>query len=314
MTGYLIGLYGESDITDEETDLALAAFYPKMISLCMEFLEAAASQSRKNLPEFLEEPDCCSLLEEADLFRLNQQNPEAVQAWLGIDLLSLGLMSRISRSLPMRQALRQEPHLAQHCRIVGSFRGNASFVPYILEMVEKETLLCISPKTGKGVEISLEQIDSNSVLFTLLQFALYHKNLLEPLGAAPFEYRPVIEKLATHQPVEREDYPDQIFEQGCFSYYTYPAYQENGSYNQMQAAWGEGTLWEIPQLDGRYILLLDKPFVQRSWGNAMVCSTHSGLKPKVEILRELSPQEVSEWMEKILAANRRREAPLLCQR
>lgn len=305
MTGYLIGLYGESNITNEDTDLALAEFYLEAVVLCLQFLDAVFEQLNIIPDDFFNSEDPFALLEQADMEKIYQHHPDAVQAWKGLDMLSLGVMSRISRSLPMREKLREEEMLAPWCRMLGNFHGTASYVPYILKMAEKETVLCISPKTGKGVEIALEQIDSNYVLFTLLQFALYHQNLLEPFGASPFQYNPIVEKLAKHEPVDSKEYPEHLYQEGCFSYYTYPAYGTDGHYDQMEVVWGEGNLYEIPKLDGRFIILLDKPAVHRSWGEAMVCSVHPGLSPKVEILRELSCEEVSQWMDKIIAANKK---------
>ena len=43
--------------------------------------------------------------------------------------------------------------------------------------------------------VSLEEIDSNNVFFTLLQFTLYHEGLLKELGAQGFEYREVVERI-----------------------------------------------------------------------------------------------------------------------
>ena len=113
----------------------------------------------------------------------------------------------------------------------------------------------------------------------------------------------MIERIALHEPVEEEEWPEQVYESGCFGYYTYPALQSDGRYNEMGAVWGEGTLFEVPKLEGRYIILLTKPNIQRSWGNAFVASTHSRLRPNVKLIRKLSKEEVAGWMEKIKNSN-----------
>lgn len=304
LTGYLIGLYGESDIFNSHTDYELADFFIKAVNLCIDYVELSCKQLGILQQTLNEEENGWELLERVDKRKLALENIEAVKAWEGISLLSLGLMSRIARQFPMREQLRQAGQLVSKCQFLDGFRKTVGFVPWILNMVEKETVLLLSPKTGYGVEAALEEIDSNNLFFTLLQFALYHKGLLEKLQVEDFTYNPIIERIAKHEPVAKEEWPETLYETGYFSYYTYQAYQQDGGYDQMKVVWGEGNLYEVPKLENRFIILIDKPYIKRTWGNAFVCSTHEGLQPKVEILRELTKDEVSEWMEKIRSAVR----------
>lgn len=161
----------------------------------------------------------------------------------------------------------------------------------------------LSPSTRQGVEVQLRQLDSNNLFFTLLQFALYHQNLLEALGAAEFNYQPLIEKLALHEPIPPEEYPEHIYEQGCLGYYNWQALRPDGSFDEMQAVWGEGVFQEIPQLNGRTLLLVGRPQIQRSWGGAFVTGTHINLQPQVQILRRLPEAEVQQWLDAIAAEN-----------
>lgn len=299
LTGYLIGLYGESEITNEKTDKALAIFFERVLGLCEQYI-ALACRRIGAAPEQLEEDD--GLLEafgELSPEDMRKEAPEPAMAWMGIGMLALGLMSRISSSRPLRELLRSMDRIPERCSYLDSYCENVGFVPHVLNMVEEETVLLLSPATGNGVEVSLHEIDSNNIFFTLLQFTLYHEDLLEALGAQKFQYREVIERIARHEPVEEKEWPEQVYESGCFGYYTYPALQPDGSYNEMGAVWGEGTLYEVPKLDGRYVILLTKPNIQRSWGNAFVTSTHSQLQPDVKLIRRLSKEEVAGWMEKI---------------
>ena len=84
-------------------------------------------------------------------------------------MLSLGLMSRISSSRPLRDLLRSKDRIAERCYYLDNFCDTVGFVPRVLDMVEEETVLLLSPSTGNGVEVSLHEIDSNNIFFTLLQ-------------------------------------------------------------------------------------------------------------------------------------------------
>lgn len=288
----------------KRTDLALAAFFQQVLGLCEKYMELVCRRLGASPEKLAEDEDLQERLYEFPPISLLEQAPELVKAWMGIPMLSLGLMSRICSIRPLRDLLRDGEQIAERCEFLGNYRDTVGFIPHILNMVEQETVLLLSPEKGTGVEVSLEEIDSNNVFFTLLQFTLYHEGLLKELGAQHFEYREVVERIALHEPVGEEEWPENLYENGCFGYYTYPALQQDGRYNEMGAVWGEGTLYEVPKLDSRFVILLTKPSIHRSWGNAFVTSTHSQLLPRVELVRRLSKEEVSKWLEKVYKANR----------
>lgn len=303
LTGYLIGLYGESGIVSENADRALCAFFQRILTLCEQYMSLVCTHLGITPSELEENKALMERFFQYSPESLLAQSPDPVKAWMGVSMLSLGLMSRISDNRLPRDLLRRGDNIAERCMYWGSYRDTIGFVPYILNMVEQENVLLISPSTGNGVEVSLKEIDSNNLFFTLLQFTLYHEHLLELLGARSFQYREIIERIALHEPVDEDEWPEQVYDSGCFGYYTYPALRADGSYDEMSSVWGEGNLYEVPKLDGRFVILLKEPSIQKSWGNAFVSSTHSGLRPCVKLIRKLSKEEVDEWLSKIRKAN-----------
>lgn len=324
LCGYLIGLYGESDIADPKADLALGRFYLRMLALAEEYVATgcrmlgitpqqlfADNEDNEENDDNKEnaEPDWAEELLALDTTLIAAANPEAALCWQSFEPLSFGMMSRLAGSRELRFWLRSQDdgQLIRRCQNMGELRQAVGFIPYMLRLTEEERLLLLAPATGCGVEVEAREIDSNNQFFTLLQYALYHAGLLAKLGAADFRPRPAIEKAARHLPMSEAEQAVQLWEQGCFGYYTYPAWQE-GDYNEMEPVWGEGDFSEIPRLEGRLVILLTKPRIQRSWGNAFICGTHSGLRPSVEVVRELSPNEVNSWLVKIRAANAQADA------
>lgn len=303
LTGYLIGLYGESQITCDETDGALGDFFLKILSLCHRYITLACEINNISLDDLNkdEEIDPDEILNQEVFSSILILEPDAAKAWAGIYMLTMGLMSRLAQNRNLRDQLQKAGTLEQIYQIQEYCQG-IGFVTSILNMTEHETVILLSPDLEYGVEAELEQIDSNDVFFTLFQFAAYHKGLLEKMGAENFDYHEVIERIALHKPVEKDEYPKQLYQEGCFGYYTYAALNEDGGYDPMKAVWGEGTLSEVPKLDGRYVILLTRPIIRRSWGNALVASCHPGLRPRVEIIRELSKEEAKDWLNKIKSA------------
>ncbi|MCX4266863.1 MAG: hypothetical protein OSJ64_08735, partial [Firmicutes bacterium] len=194
---------------------------------------------------------------------------QAIQAWHGLSPLSFGMMSRLAASQNLRDFFRQHNDgewLHGLCSLLSEWHEAVGFIPYMLDLQEENTALVLSPSTRQGVEVKLRQIDSNNLFFTLLQFALYHQNLLKSLGAAEFNYQPLIEKLALHEPIPPEEYPEHIYEQGCLGYYNWRALRPDGHFDEMQAALQSGLpevwLWPLIGLTGLFglaALLRNRP-------------------------------------------------------
>ena len=319
LVGYLIGLYAENGLSNPKTDMALAEFYLQNTEQVSEYLwqacrslgvEPANLAASAGVDEQTEERRQ-ALIERlrnltSELSEIPQMPEQAIQAWHGLSPLSFGMMSRLAASQNLRDFFRQHNDgewLHGLCSLLSEWHEAVGFIPYMLDLQEEHTALVLSPSTRQGVEVKLRQIDSNNLFFTLLQFALYHQNLLKSLGAAEFNYQPLIEKLALHEPIPPEEYPEHIYEQGCLGYYNWRALRPDGHFDEMQAVWGEGIFQEIPQLNGRTLLLVGRPQIQRSWGGAFVTGTHINLQPQVQILRLLPEAEVQQWLDAIAAEN-----------
>lgn len=57
LTGYLIGLYGESDIIAKQTDLALAAFFQQVLGLCEKYMELVCERLGVSPEKLAEDED-----------------------------------------------------------------------------------------------------------------------------------------------------------------------------------------------------------------------------------------------------------------
>ncbi len=314
LTGYLIGLYGEKGYVNRQTDLALAEFYQRALDLCSEYLwlacqylgiEPAELTANTSLPEEKRQ----ELIERINALPPDVaafHNPEAMQAWCALSPLSFGMMSRLADNRELRDFFRrhnEEGRVFGMCSLLAEWHDAIGFIPYMLDLQEEGLALVISPAARRGVEVKVSQLDSNNLFFTLLQFELYHHKLLETLGGLPFNYNPTTEKIAKHQPLPENKWPEQLQEQGYLGYYAWPALRPDGSFDEMQPVWGEGVFADIPKLKGQTIVLVGAPQITRSWGEAFVAGCHKNLRPQVQIRRELEPDEVRQWLAEIHRAN-----------
>jgi len=306
LAGYLIGLYGEKGCANAQTDSALAEFYLHALELASEYLWLACQylgiepqQLTANADDEEKRQELIQRLGDLppDIAAFHQ--PNAMQAWCALSPLSFGMMSRLAASRALRDYFRahnENDRLLGVCSLFAEWHEAVGFIPYMLDLQEEALALVIAPAARRGVEVKVSQLDSNNLFFTLLQFELYHKNLLQPLGAADFQYRPLIEKIAKHEPLDEAEWPEQLHEQGALGYYAWPALRPDGSFDDSQPIWGEGVFADIPRLNGQTLVLVGAPQIQRSWGGAFVAGTHKNLRPRVEIRRELEPEEVRGWL------------------
>lgn len=314
LAGYLIGLYGENGMSSKQTDLALAKFYLNALDLCSEYLWLACQYLGIEPSELIANADVAEERRQELIKRIQAlppdvaafHQPEAMQAWRALSPLSFGMMSRLAASRELRDFFRQhneEGRLFGMCSLLAEWHDAIGFIPYMLDLQEEGLALVISPAARRGVEVYVSQIDSNNLFFTLLQMELYHHNLLEALGGLPFNYNPLIEKIAKHEPLSESEWPEHIQEQGYLGYYAWPALRADGSFDDRQPVWGEGIFADIPKLGGQTIVLVGAPQISRSWGNAFVAGCHKNLRPQVQIRRELEPDEVRQWLAEIRRAN-----------
>lgn len=65
---------------------------------------------------------------------------------------------------------------------------------------------------------------------------------------------------------------------------------------------GELLPMNIPELDGTKVVFFDtKRMKARKWDASFFQSLHEALSPEVRIERELTPEEVNTWIQKVLA-------------
>lgn len=296
LCGYLIGVYAENGFVVEAADRKLMQCFCISVKECSKLLERYCAAHKIQMQDLLKEEDAYPL----DIDSMLAEHRQAVHSWYAMPLLALAVMSRISCQRALRDLLRQDAELCGICEMLNAFLDNVGFVPTVLHMVEDETALFLHPEKKMGYEVRMQEIDSNFLMFTLFQYTLYHAGQLEAIGIKNYAYNPLVEKVALHIPLEEgEPFPQPLSDKSCFGYHPYTAWQADGAMPEGNLVWGEGTLYEVPKINGRFVILLDTPRIMRNWSNAFIASTHSGLRPRLTIERTLAPDEVQSWMDAI---------------
>ena len=273
---------------------------------CVAYLKKAAGMLEVGLDEL--EPEA---LEKADQRALYALDGEGYKTFVGSYYLIMCVMSRICRERSLRESLRQVENIEDLCGFLAQYVGAYGFVSSVLELVEEEDIIILSPEQGVGLEVTVRQLDSNFLFFTLFQIEMYHRGWLEKLGVLDYKYDPVRDQRAHN--LVGEDEREEGQDSACMEYYTYKAYQPDGTYsilmtgadgkqqvNPENRVWGEGNIYEIPRLDDRIVILVDShPLMSRSWGKGFTTPVHGAIRPDVTLKRQLSDDEFDTWMQKV---------------
>lgn len=273
--GYLLEKNGMPKSSDK-----LVSFYVKILKLAYSSLESAAAKLG------IEEED----LDREQLENLNREeifaeNPDPIRAYQGCDMATLAVMDVITRSMECRTLLRESS--VYHCmEELQNFISNVFYPLNIHDACWELPLVVIAPEEGRGFEAVLNDLCNNFQVMAFLEQEICRKHWALRFGI-----------------------PTCRFGQKIYDYLTGAAYpEEQGSvvvhsgYTSYDGVmiWGEMAPETIPQLDGKAVIVMKKEgMIQRSFDVQFLLKWHEALNPYFKIVRELSPEEVKEWSEKI---------------
>ena len=301
LCGLLIGRYGERGAGSADADRALAGRFLYTLNACLQSIELICERRSIPVEKLLDRPEALPHC----LCALFATDPEPAMASFGMGSLATGLLSRLAASRPLRDRLRQEKQVIPFCEGFGELFDPALVsLPGLLNMAEEGTVILLSLERRVGVEAAFRQVDSNFLLFTLLQNLFHREGLLERFGAPKFVYDPVLDKLSRHLPLsKKERVPDLLEDNAGFDYYAPSALRADGRFDILHLVWGEGSPCTLPQLDGKNLLLLAPLTLPRRWGEEFILGSHPQLRPAATITRLLDEAEVASLTARIRTLN-----------
>ena len=167
------------------------------------------------------------------------------------------------------------------------------FLFAMLRVLDDEPLLVIEPARKRGFVGMMSGIADNFQLHALL---MAHYPDVAPISPAQIA-------------VFRGDGPQANGETivGAWNLYDYHALSQTGLNNGLEDLsdtehwiWGEGQPVDIDKFERHRVVILGEPSYQRSWG---VQRLFGGLRAELGIERELSADEVEQWLTRLAAAN-----------
>jgi hypothetical protein len=232
-----------------------------------------------------------------------RQLPEAAIAWDALDALGLGAIALLSRSAEGRAWAREQPELDEAVQAVGDAHPRAGWLEMLLRVLDDEELLVLHPEQKRGYRVRIGGLADNFQLHTLLADALIGDPAEGWLaGARP---DPRVAAAARDQPVD----PAAPRAVGVFNLCNWTALLPDGTLpGALESSdhwiWNEGSPADILPFEGRRVVLLGPPPYARGWNAGR---RFDGLAGSVEVLEQLSPAAVADWLDRLAAAARRAE-------
>lgn len=220
--------------------------------------------------------------------------PAEEAAWNALNTFWRPGIAVYSKSDLARLAARELRPLAQRS---AEFHPGAHWLQLIWSVLDDEPLVVIEPETRVGIIARSSGVVDNFQLHVLLMESFPASGVFSG-SRVP---RNVAEQARGLGPQELEDVVT-----GYWNLYSWRALlpskqlpRADDFASSKDWIWNEGQPADIPQLDGRRVVLLGPPSLERTW-RAMRMFDQLAAELKIE--RQLSSGEVDEWLTKMVTA------------
>lgn len=235
--------------------------------------------------------------------QMASQMPAEGQAWLALKPLCTAALAVLMRLPAMREIVRHDTGF-QVALATSSLDGpEVTCVREVLQVLEHEELVVLHPALKRGYRIRIAGIGRNFELHTLLADALIGDPAQGWLPGQRPDPRVVAAAKDGPFPLPGEDARDFPYAFGAFNLWNWHGLQPDGTlpegqWKQEHWIWNEGKPADIAPFEGTRVILLGPSPYQRSWnaGRYFPCMTG-----EVEVLEQLPPAQVEEWLARIKA-------------
>jgi hypothetical protein len=226
-------------------------------------------------------------------------NPDGFRAWQSLSLMLLPTMAVLARGAEFRKSARRSEELVRLIESLRERNREADFVAQTLSFVDGVELVVLHPGEGKGFRVELEAVHTNAHLFTLLHGALIDGGHLpgRPIGEELFG---VATGAIPHE--------KQLTDDARWQFYTWRGLRPDGSFaGADMSAWlfVEDPPTVIPEFEGERVVVLGPPVLgSRMWDSNFFANIHDSLRSAARVVGVLTPEEVIQWNDRIMRAQR----------
>jgi hypothetical protein len=249
--------------------------------------------------------------------RMAESMPAEARAWDAAGPLCLGAIALLARSPEKRKQVRRDADLLERAQAVAGCNGAAGFLARMLQVLDDEELLVLSPEPKVGFRVRIGGVGDNFQLHTLLAGAVVgpvEDGLFPGLVGTISDSRP--EPPEPGRPLDpravgvARDLPCSRSEPGVYSHlqlWTWQALRPDGRLpddpmaNHDFVVWNEGVPADIPPFEGVRVILLGSTSFSRAWNGGRIFPFMTAY---LSVEERLSPEVVDGWLRRISARAR----------
>ena len=281
-------------------------FCEKISDLLLEFIEDFRKQNE--LPED-DEAIAEAFSGFTDTDKLMKKNPDGYRAVKGHYFMLQSVMDIILRDNEKRKSLMGYRNKFER---LSYFFNNYNYLVRTFALCDEEKVIVIDAESENGWECSVQQIENNFSLMSLLQFSFHHNGVFKEMGV-DYEYIEDTDLFA-HNRFDFDNKNPQYDRDGAkIGFYTYRAYQPDGKMtilngnkiNPNNWIFGEMPVNSIPKI-GEYIIIFISKKLEigsRTWDIRFLLPVHPFVKPEFRVIKKLEKEEVTNWLDKISEVN-----------
>ncbi len=285
--GAFVELGGDTRVLGE----VLIAHLPEVLGPAGRFVKAC----QKALPDDYEPGEDTQMLSVGDemvplelVRQVGAGDFEGGVAWQALDYWALPCIACLTRDQGLRDLARRTPQVRNLAFEAVGYRG---FLTTALDLLDDEVLLVLHPSTQQGYEVRISGVATNFDLQVLLADALVKDETSGPDGGIAGR-RPTAAVVRATRGEATEPAPCE----GHWNVYDGRALASGSLPDPVPSElwiWNEGRPSDIPEVEGRRVVVLAAPSYSRTWTAQPI---FNGLAPQLSLDRTLSEAEVRGWL------------------
>lgn len=224
--------------------------------------------------------------------------PNEIRALNGAELITLAVMDVITRKHEVREYFRSK-NIYKKVKFLEPYVNSIVYTEMVHDACHDFKVMVLCPKNKKGFYMKAYDIHNCFYLMTLLEAEIYRKGWADDYKLKGYEFNENLYNAAVGTMM-----PDQLYTIKAHSIYSsydlVEKLKENPDYSPLSSRiFGEMPPKYIPQYKGCPILIMSEDSISGriSWDSNFTFKCHDGLDPHIEILDELSENQVNEILE-----------------
>lgn len=233
-----------------------------------------------------------SALTEAMIDVMARVDLDCVKMLLGVPCIVPAAMAMLARVPANRAAARQREALVESLGELAARDHHAFFLEETLSAVDDMPLLVLHLDQKRGALVRLDFVRNNFHLFSLIQTTLVTEGVFE--GKTPNQDLMDLATGTSLQAAETITHDDATYD-----YLNWTAIQPDGAVDRTNQAQGELSPVALFKYEDTPVLLLSDHQTPRQWDAGFFRPYHEYLRSGLRIEKQLTPQEVSDWLTRL---------------